>query len=335
MFRRWSFVCCLPFVLTSPSAVAYEEDADTAMPLLCPSGLKEASVKVIMGYNGDPEKFSRLITAARKLNVSEQTLREARFFYSLENQDETGLAALADEFRTVRDHFNERDSELYSRKEDWLAVVAFVRAIKKRLAGDDAGFERGMKQAFWLSPRQASAFAPFVHKHQIRLALRRQKIKDDLSLTSVGGQKVSFEKWKKNHKGVIFHFVSLWNKQCAEVMPDFIETRKELCQQGFKVISVIVQPGESAQKELPEFLRRTRMPQEDLYYDLQEHSLAGRLCVEKLPAMALVNSRGKILFCGMPSEPEFWDKLRELDPDMKRPLLEPVRHSSSLYAPLD
>lgn len=335
MFRRWLPVFLL-FLSLLPVR-AYEGYGDSLVSIACRSGLKEESVKVLMSYDGEPEKFSRLVEAARRLDVPEQTLREARFFFCLQNQDERGLAALADEFAVTLPSFREQDSELCSSKRDWLAVIAFVRGIQKRLAGDDEGFERGMKQAFWLSPRQATAFAPFVHKHQVRQVLRHERIEKNFSLTSVSGSRSTFSQWRKGSKGVVFHFISLWDKRCDEHMPDFIETRKVLEEHGFIVISVVVQSAEKIKLELPNYLKRIKMRQEDLYYDLPRNSLAGRLCIEALPAMALVNSKGKILFSGIPDEPEFWEKLQELNPDIKRPLLTPVRHSqpSSFYEPLD
>lgn len=320
VFRSFFCLLCSPFVIGS------EVQEDTVASYSPSFGWKEEAVRAIMAYDGDEEHFSRLIMAARRLNIAEQTLREARLFYYLGSQDEQGLASLADEFSAEAEKFKEKDSELYSRKQDWLAAVSFLQAIKKRLSGDTEGFEERIKNAFWLSPRQAALFSPFVYKHHVRLVLDREKISDSFALFSITGESGNFSKWKAKYKGVIFHFISLWNKECAEAMPDFLETKKELNLHGFKVITVIVQSPEKIKMELPNYLRRTKLPPDDLYYDLQENSLAGRLCVEKLPSMALVSSSGKVLFSGRPNESEFWKKLHKLNPSLKRPLLEPARH---------
>lgn len=316
-------IFCLLF---SPFVCGSEIQEDTVASYSPSAGWKEEAVRAIMAYDGDEEHFSRLIMAARRLNIPEQTLREARLFYYLGSQDEQGLASLADEFAAQAESFKEKDSELYSRKQDWLAAVSFLQAIKKRLAGDVAGFEQGIKNAFWLSPRQSALFSPFVYKHHVREVLDREKISDSFALSSITGESGNFSQWKADHKGVIFHFISLWNKECAEAMPDFLEAKKELSLHGFKVITVIVQSPEKIKMELPNYLLRTKLPPDDLYYDLPENSLAGRLCVEKLPSMALVSSSGKVLFSGRPNESEFWEKLHKLSPSLKRPLLEPARH---------
>lgn len=317
-----SFFCLLCSLFVCGSEV----EEDTVLSYSPSVGWKEEAVRAIMAYDGEEEHFSRLIMAARRSNIPEQTLREARLFYYLGSQDEQGLASLADEFAAQAEGFKEKDSELYSRKQDWLATVSFLQAIKKRVAGDVVGFEQGIKNAFWLSPRQAAIFSPFVYKHHVRGVLDREKISDSFALSSITGESGNFSLWKAKHKGVIFHFISLWNKGCVEAMPDFLETKRELNLHGFKVITVIVQSPENIKMELPNYLLRTKLPPDDLYYDLPENSLAGRLCVEKLPSMALVSSSGKILFSGRPNESEFWKKLHKLNPSLKRPLLEPTRH---------
>ena len=61
-------------------------------------------------------------------------------------------------------------------KEDWLAVIEYVQAIAALKKGDKAAFKTHITEAFWLSPRQASAFAPHIDRMRLEEAMRAVKI---------------------------------------------------------------------------------------------------------------------------------------------------------------
>ncbi len=314
--------------LTADSALYCSND-DVLTHDVCSTDLKDQFTDALMTYSGEPEGLPPLIEAGRKAGVPEQTIREALYAYFLESRDESGLASLAESFLAARDYYKESDSELFSHKDDWLGAVAFLQAIKKRRAGDLKGFEDGVKTAFWLSPKQAAEFAPCIEKHQTRLALQQLTVSPDFRLAAPSGKHVSFKQWRKGAKAVIFHFWSPWSMECAHSLPDYKTTKKALKDRGFKIVSVVVQPTQKLRAELPAFLRRMNLSPEDLYYDNLDNSLSGQLRILNLPSVALVTTKGQILFCGAPQDPEFWEQLHLLDPEFLRPFSSPAKKSPS------
>ena len=312
-----SFLSLWAFPAWAQNAPEQKESPESSEEI---SGPREQIIENLLSFSGESEEqLEQLIQEARRLKAPEQTLREARLLFYLSRGDEAGLALLAAEYAQTGELFKESDSQLFTQRNDWLGMIEFLQAVRARRAGDEARFEKGIKEAFWLSPAHSSAFAPFLERHHKRKALALVQIQPTLSLKSVNQKTESFAQWKKDKKALVFHFWSPWSLDCEKSLHDFLLTKRALAEHDIAVISVIVQPTAQLKKETPAFLRRYNLSPDEQFYDNKEPSLVNLLHIQMLPAMTLITPTGKVLFSGSPDEPEFWEQLQEISPQIKRP----------------
>jgi len=206
-------------------------------------------------------------------------------------------------------------------KEDWLAVIEYVQAIASLKKGDKDAFKTHITEAFWLSPRQASAFAPHIERMRLEEAMRQVKIDFETKLVSLGGgDAVTLKNLMVDKKAMIIHFWSPASHECAASMPDFAITAKALNEKGIAMVSVL--PGDSL-----EILTSARAmihslglnPPGAWLIDPKENSLARDLRVQALPVFVLISNEGRVLFNGDPGDDGLWDALKKIDPQIIRP----------------
>jgi hypothetical protein len=282
---------------------------------------REAALDNLLAERESPKALKAAIAAARKAGVSEQAILEARFLYHVDHREDEAIAAMLPEFLKQRDGFKLEDSAIFGVKEDWLAVIAYVQAIDALAKGDKDAFKNHITEAFWLSPRQASAFAPHIERMRLEETMRSVKIDFATKLMPLApGDPVALETLIAGKKALLFHFWSPLSRECEVGMPDFIASAIEFSANDVAVVSLL--PGDS-----PKLLTDARAmirplgdkPPGAWLIDPKEPSLARDLRIQNLPTMVLVSPTGKILFNGDPTDQEFWEALKKIDARIKRP----------------
>lgn len=282
---------------------------------------RDIALDNLLSERDSPNQLDVAIATARKNGISEQAILEARFLYHVDRREDDAIAAMLPEFLKQAENFKLGDSAIFSVKEDWLAVIEYVQAIASLKKGDKDAFKTHITEAFWLSPRQASAFAPHIDRMRLEDAMRSVKIDFEAKFIPLaGGDSVTLKSLIADKKAMIFHFWSPASRECESSLPDYAATAKALGEKGIAMISIM--PGDS-----PEILTKARAmvlsPDKTLpgawLLDSKETPLARTLRVQTLPVFALVSSSGNILFNGDPTDESFWEALKKLDPKIIRP----------------
>lgn len=282
---------------------------------------REVALDNLLAERESDQAFQAVVADARKNGISEQAILEARFIYHVDRNEDDAIAALLPEFTKLQDSFRVEDSAIFSVKEDWLAVCEYVRAIVAVKKGDKAAFKSHITEAFWLSPRQASAFAPHIERMRLEEAMQQVTIDFNTRLKSlIRGDSIALQSLMTDQRAMVLHFWSPASRECQESMADFITTAKELSQR--KITCVSIMPEDS-----PELLTNARSMIEPLgagapgawLIDRKEQPLAAELRIQKLPSFVLISNEGKILFNGEPVDDGFWDALKGIDPQVRRP----------------
>lgn len=282
---------------------------------------REVALDNLLAERESDQAFQAVVADARKNGISEQAILEARFIYHVDRNEDDAIAALLPEFTKLQDTFRVEDSAIFSVKEDWLAVCEYVRAIVAVKKGDKAAFKSHITEAFWLSPRQASAFAPHIERMRLEEAMQQVTIDFNTRLKSlIRGDAIALQSLMTDQSAMVLHFWSPASRECQESMADFITTAKELSQR--KITCVSIMPEDS-----PELLTKARSMIEPLganapgawLIDRKEEPLAAELRIQKLPTFVLISNEGKILFNGEPVDDGFWDALKGIDPQVRRP----------------
>ena len=282
---------------------------------------RESTMDRLLSVRDSNQALDAAVDAARKNHISEQAILEARFLYHIDRHEDDAIAAMLPEFLKQREVFKIEDSAIFSIKEDWLAVTEYVQAIASLKKGDKAGFKNHITEAFWLSPRQASAFAPHIDRMRLEESMRQVTIDFETTLLPlVGNEAVTLHKLMAGKKAMLFHFWSPASRECESSLPDYAVTAKALDEKGIAMVSIL-------SSDSPEILTNARKMIQPLdpnfpgawLMDRKEKSFAQDLRIQALPTFVLITGEGRILFNGDPTEDGLWDALKKIDPLIIRP----------------
>lgn len=311
-------IAILPFFAT---AIAMAETTELTRPPEPGASPKEVALDNLLSERDSEKEFTTVIEAAKKAGLSAQAILEARFLYHVDRREDDAVAALLPEFLKLRDDFKLADTAIFGVKEDWLAVVEYVQAIAALKQGDKNAFKSHITEAFWLSPRQASAFAPHIDRLRLEEAMRAVKIDYESKLAALGGgDPVALKSLMTEKKAMILHFWSPASRECEASLPDYAATAKALGENGIAMVTIL--PDDSAQI-LADARAMTRKdganPPGAWLVDSKENPLARALRVQALPAFVLVSNEGRIIFNGDPSDDALWEELAKIDVKITRP----------------
>lgn len=310
----------LPLIAALATVVAEPSSPESGKSGAAPA-TREVALDNLLAERESLKALEAAIDEARKSGVSEQAILEARFLYHVDRREDDAIASMLPEFLKRRDAFKLEDSAIFSVKEDWLAVIEYVQAIAALGKDDKDAFKKHITEAFWLSPRQASAFAPHIERLRLEESMRAVKIDFAIRLAPLSsGEPVALETLIAGKKALLFHFWSPLSQECEAAMPDFIATAIALSANGIAVASLV--PDDS-----PKLLTDARAmlhplgekPPGAWLIDSKEKSLGRDLRIQNLPAMVLVSPEGKVLFNGDPTDDEFWEALKRIDARISRP----------------
>lgn len=282
---------------------------------------RRAALERLLSERGTPEEFAAAVKMARGHGVGEQAVLEARFLYHVDRREDDKLAAMLPEFMARRDSFQLDESEIFAVREDWLAVVEYIQAIAALARNDRDAFKKHITEAFWLSPRQGSAFAPHIDRLRLDEAMRGVKIEPALQLPNLlGDTPVALGSLMKERKALLLHFWSPWSRECEESMPDFKAVALELGKHGVGVASLLVESAPDALGDAKAVVAQLGdTPPGSWLADRDKDPLHRLLRVQNLPAMVLVSPEGRVLFNGHPAEDRLWETLSGLAPGIVRP----------------
>ncbi len=281
-------------------------------------------VQALFEYE-DARAFQAAVTAAREAKISDQAILEARFLFLIDEQDYDAVAALGPALKKQKAVFRIDDSVIFSVPEEFYAIIEYCSALGALENGDLTGFKRHITEAFWLSPRQATAFAPHIDRLRREQALVNVKI--DFSNKFVeqeNEQMVDLTSLAKDSNYLVLHFWSPWSNESETHLPEMLTMIEELTRLEVPIASVSIESGADGLKAAKEF--RAGIEGKNLgnwIVDNSKSSLARKLRVQDLPTVTILNIDGTVMFNGHPSEELLWDALHKVDPRFKRPATPP------------
>lgn len=282
---------------------------------------REIALDNLLSERESPEALAAVIEVARKSGIGEQAILEARFLYHVDRREDEIIASLLPEFLKQREVFKLEDSEIFGVKEDWLAVIEYVQAIALLGKGDKVGFKHHITEAFWLSPRQAAAFAPHIERMRLEESMRSVKVDFASRFTTLNpGDPVGLQEIMKGKKALLLHFWSPWSRECEASLPDFVKTSAALAANDVAVVSLL---PDDAPKQLTDARAMVGLLGDGAagqwLVDSKEAALAREFRVQNLPTMVVVSPAGEVLFNGDPTDEEFWTTLGKIDSQIQRP----------------
>ena len=319
---RFTRALLLPcFWIASLTIAASQAPSPATAAADTPASLREAALDNLLSERDSLKALDTAIADARRNGVNEQAILEARFLFHVDRNEDEAIAALAPEFLSRRDSFKPADTAIFGEKEDWLAVVEYVQAIAALRKGDKAAFKQHITEAFWLSPGQASAFAPHIERMRLDEAMRSVKVDFDAAFPSLrNDESVILKTLMKGKKALLLHFWSPLSQECEAAMPDFISTASTLADKDIAVVSLVPENDPQQITEARKLIApHASKPAGAWIVDSKENPLGRLLRVKNLPAMVLLSADGGVIFNGHPTDDKFWESMSGVDAEVVRP----------------
>jgi len=285
---------------------------------------RDAALERLLSERESAELLNAAIAEAKKNGITEQAILEARFLYHVDRREDDAIAALLPEFMKRRESFRLEDSEIFSVKEDWLAVTEYVQAIAALKKDDKDGFKKHITEAFWLSPRQGAAFASHIDRLRLEEAMKSVKIDFGTKLIALtDGEATPLAAPDDKRKAVLLHFWSPWSRECEAFMPDFVAAAIGLAEKQIGIVSILPEDSPKVIADAREMLKPLgKNPPGAWLIDIKKDPISRRLRVQSVPSMILLDQEGGVLFNGHPADEGLWNALLKVDPSIKRPTLD-------------
>ncbi len=285
----------------------------------------------------DEQSLNDAITAGKKAGLSEQIFLEARFILLVNQNDIPGLAALAPTFEAQLPNYSRDNTMIFGAKEDFESIVHYTKALGALQKDDTPLFKKHITEAYWLSPAHGTQFAP--HIKAVRLKQAMSKVTLDLDRNfedqKQSDKKTSLKEIAGESPVFLIHFWTPWIQPSLLAMPEFSAVAKVLTENKIPVVSFLLAGTADSRKEADNFIAENKDTQLGRWLiDPSTSSLASTLRIADLPTVVLANKEGRILFNGDPASITLWQKLAEINADIKPPTINPVLPEDLLEDPL-
>ncbi|MFT3991694.1 MAG: redoxin domain-containing protein [Luteolibacter sp.] len=310
------------FPLLLSASLAFSQTPDAPSESTDAPSPRTSALENLLAERESDAAFSKAVEEARKQGVKEQAIIEARFLYHVDRNEDAAIAAMLPDLLKQKEHFSITDSEIFSTEEDWLAVIEYAHAIDSLQKGDKASFKKHITEAFWLSPRQGTAFAANIERMRMSDAMNSLTIDFTTRFQPLAENSapVSLSSLIEGKKALLLHFWSPWNNECLDSLPDYNTTAGKLISSNIAVVSVIPNAEPSLLVDARKSLEnKEKNIAGNWIIDLKDKPFFKLLRIQSLPAMALVSPAGKVIYNGHPADDEFWNALSKIDPAITRP----------------
>jgi len=311
----------LPLILSALAAAAEPKQAGPEAPEVSP---KEAAIERLLGERSSIEALEAAIKEARQQGVTDQAILEARFVFHVDRNEDAKVAGLLPQFLERSAVFKIEESEIFATRDEWNAVIEYVKALDALQKGDKAAFKSHITEAFWLSPKQGSAFAPHIDRVRMGDALAAMKLDfSETFLPVAEGNPTPLSKILGEKKALLIQFWSPLSAECEALLPDFAKINAELAPKGVAVATLIMDNSPSALADTRSMIGAK--PAGAWLIDHASNPLSPRLGIQSLPTFVLLSAEGRVISFGSAGEAELWSELSKINPSITRPQLDSLQ----------
>lgn len=250
----------------------------------------------------EDKDFDKALKKAKEAKISPQVLFEAEFLYAIDKSDYPKLAKLIERLPELEKTFEVHQSEIFSTKDDWLAVASFIKAIHALENKQVEVFKTSIKEAFWLSPEQAPAFGPHIENFKIQQL--KETFQFNFNHTEVNQkseQEVEFKTLLGEKKGVLLYFYSPWSRESMLATEDVTKVHQFAEKNQLTHIQINIEQGEDAEKDNLEYVKSVKPENSHYWLQLKTKStLLDSLRIKRTPTVIHLSPDGKILLHGSP-----------------------------------
>ncbi len=243
------------------------------------------------------EHLDKAVRHYRKAGLSEYALLEGRLLYVMKSFDWAYFQELLPEFETARKDWVFASGQLCVHRQQ---LRSFIEMMKARVAydnGDVKGFEKHLKEAFWLNPQLAKVFRDWIFNYHVMKAMKDRTFPMNLEVQQAKGPNVTLAQVAGEKTAVFMLFWTRRTRACLEMLPRLAELAIQMNSQDAVVAGVNINSQYHAKK----YALDSRV---HWLVEPADHPLSELLAVDSYPHAALITPDGRIHFTGHPKNPQ-------------------------------
>ena len=298
----------LALIIILQSASAQEPEAKK---------VSQEMMQRLFNPNASADELLATTKDASKAGVPRQQIIEAKLVWGLRSQNTEWLVKMLPELEVLATNFEVAQSAGMKSAEEIKAFIEYTKALQARAVNDEAGFKKHIQEAFWLSPTQATLFAQTIDKSRRESKLATMKIDLQIALVTSAGEATTLADQMAGKKAILLDFWASWCGPCMQLMPELKIKADHLSKYGIAVA------GMNKDDQNAETVAEKVRSEQDITFpwliEPTERPFTKMLEIDSIPRMILIGTDGKVLFNGHPQDPELWNALTKLDPEIKAP----------------
>ncbi len=288
--------------------------------VVCSSAQERASEIVgksfedLLQERGSAEAFEEKLGAAEEAGLSDQASLESRFLFYLDREEVALIAGLLPDFRKADETFEVADSALFAQRTDWAAVVQYVESLAALERGSEEDFEKHIKEAFWLSPKQSEIFVRDIERYRKAKAMLGAEVDLARSYPRVlGDEEAELLRPGSKKNGVLLYFWSPKSRECLDTFQKFLDLSQRLQAEDIVTVGILPETTKEVLEEAREFLEGRGSDQDISWVvDRESEALSERMEIDSVPLYVVLSASGKIVFYGRPTDSRLTSALEQL-----------------------
>lgn len=300
------------FILAFPAIPHVEAAEQTESPPTEASAL-EALRAAAVDQEAD---FDTAYQQAEAAGVTVATLLESKVLRLLGGGDLQAVLALVPSMEAHANDFAVGADGFFSNRTQVHGLIANLKALQAREAGDWDAFEQHVKEGFWKSPELSNMFGMsrlIAERHESlaqKDAMEGLRLPMNLEIMSVDGSITTLAQVTQGRKAALLDFWASWCGPCIALMPELKRKAEVLPSQGVFVAGMNTDSSDQ--------MKHAREVQEKHGMDMpwliepESSPFSRALRINSIPRMVLVSPEGKVLFNGHPMDPELTTTLASI-----------------------
>jgi thiol-disulfide isomerase/thioredoxin len=263
------------------------------------------SKSVLEAINEGATVEDALADAREAGEVTAQTEAEAYMIAAIQNDNPQLFGKALSKLRKVRSSYDFEASAIFPAENALRGGMAMAQARLALDRGDEAAFERNIKEAYFKSPELHPLLSQYIAMN------RREDTTIDMSqsLLRASEGETTLAKLAEGKRAVLVDFWATWCGPCVRLMPELVKKAEQLEPQGIAVAAINTENRAKASQ----FRKEHGIDNVRWLVQPQGSSLATTLNVDSIPRMVLLSPEGEVLFNGHPMDEELKSALAKLD----------------------
>lgn len=289
----------LPVIGERVASVAYAQEEDAQQKL----------IDALFNPETTEEAFAAALQQGKEAGLPAHLLLEAQVAQALFARDTAALVQFKQPLVDAGANLDFEESRLFGDRQAYDSMVQGILALEAGQKGDEAAFEKHMKEALWLAPQHMQMlYLQWLNGHRVEAAMQKIVVPLDRQIPTAEGGQTTLKELMGENKALLLDFWASWCGPCMVAMEGVNEKSAKLAGQGVVMVGV----NTEGNAEIASNIKKQK--QITLPWLLEEigGTYTTLFQTESIPQFVLVSSERKVLFNGHPEDPALKQALKKI-----------------------